>query len=79
MTLPKKKYVDVVTLIDKEGRLRPLIVCWEDHKYKIDQILSVRQTHSLAGGCGICYRCRFGEELRSLFWERDRWFVETGC
>ncbi|MCF0245265.1 MAG: hypothetical protein HUJ55_00365 [Ileibacterium sp.] len=72
-----KYYVDVVTLILKDGVLQPLAVVWMDRRYKVDKVLSVRETYSKAGGSGICYRCLFGGQERSLFWERNRWFLES--
>ena len=73
-----KYYVDVITMIDKSGRLRPLSVCWKDKVYKIDRILSMQEKLSLTGGCGICFECCFGKQVRNLYWEKDKWFLETG-
>ena len=50
---------------------------WENRTYKVDKILSVRETYSRAGGCGMRYECRFGSQVRRLFWEKDRWFLES--
>lgn len=73
-----KYYVDVVTMIYSDGSLQPLFVCWDHHKYKIEKVTSVRETFSKAGGCGIRYTCRmYGGEDRNLFWERNRWFLES--
>lgn len=72
-----KYYIDVITLISSEGSLQPLWVIWKDRRYRIEKITSVRETFSKAGGAGICYRCRFGDQDRNLFWERNRWFLES--
>lgn len=73
-----KKYVNVVTLIDKEGNLKPLILVWDDGtKYPIDKILDVRKAASQVGGCGIRYECRIANANRNLFYERNRWFLES--
>lgn len=72
-----KYYVDVITLIFSDGSIKPLFVLWEHHRYRIDQVLSVRETFSKAGGCGICYTCRMSGQERRLFWERNRWFLES--
>ncbi len=72
-----KYYVDVITLIGHDGKLRPLYICWDHHRYTVDKVLSVRETYSKAGGSGICYRCRMGSQERNLFWERNRWFLES--
>jgi hypothetical protein len=74
----RKQYVDVITHISKEGRIRPMAVIWDEIRYPVERILSIRETHSLAGGCGICYRCQFHGQIRLLYWERDRWFLELG-
>lgn len=72
-----KYYVDVIVRISRDGELKPLAMYWQQHRYKIDRICSVRETFSQAGGCGICYECQFGSQKRNLFWERDRWFIES--
>lgn len=72
-----KYYVDVITMIFQDGTLRPLFVQWEDHRYKVDKVISVREMFSKAGGCGICYLCRMQGQDRKLFWERNRWFLES--
>lgn len=73
-----KYYVDVVTLIFQDGSFKPLFVCWGQRRYRIDKVLTVRETYSKAGGCGICYTCRMNNgQQRNLFWERNRWFVES--
>ena len=72
-----KYYVDVVTMIFKDGLLQPMAVVWMDRRYKVDKVISVRETHSKAGGSGICYRCQFAGQERNLFWERNRWFLES--
>lgn len=72
-----KYYVDVITMIHKDGSLCPMIVNWKGRKFKVEKIQSVRETFSPAGGCGICYECRIAGEDRRLFWEQRRWFIES--
>lgn len=72
-----KTYVDVVTYIARDGRLRPLMICFEKERFRIDRILSVNRRFAPDGGCGICYTCRIRGQLRFLYWERDKWFVEN--
>lgn len=72
-----KYYVDVDTLIRADGSMRPLKVYWQNRRFLIDRVISVRETFSRAGGSGICYLCRFGNQERKLFWERNRWFLES--
>ncbi|MEF9962085.1 MAG: hypothetical protein RR863_03285 [Erysipelotrichaceae bacterium] len=73
-----KRYIPVVTLIGTKGELRPLFIIW-DHgvKFPIDKILEVRNCASLVGGCGILYRCRIQGKERNLFYEKNRWFIES--
>lgn len=73
-----KRYVDVITLIDKLGKIKPLILVWDNGvQYPIDRILEVRNAMSEVGGCGVLYRCRIQNEERRLFYERNRWFIES--
>lgn len=72
-----KQYVDVITLIASDGRVRPLILCWQGRHWQIERILSVREVYAPQGGCGLRYLCQIQGQQRSLWWERDRWFVQT--
>ena len=36
-----KKYVDVIAMHRKSGKMMPMYICWEDgRKYKVDQVLN---------------------------------------
>lgn len=73
-----KKYIDVIALMDKDGRIKPLMIVWENGvKYSIDRILEIRNAMSDVGGCGVLYRCRIQNQERRLFYERNRWFIES--
>lgn len=73
-----KKYVKVIALCDEEGHQTPLFIVWSNgHKYEIDKILETRQAASDVGGCGILYRCRINNKERNLFYEVNRWFIES--
>lgn len=73
-----KRYIDVVTMINKSGELTPLMLVWDNGvKYKIDKVVEVRNAASQVGGCGILYRCQVGGVERNLFFERNRWFIES--
>lgn len=76
-----KRYVEVVVLTGKQGELRPLYMIWESHgvktKYKIDKIYEIRKAASQVGGCGVLYSCRIDGKDRRLFYEKDRWFIES--
>lgn len=73
-----KKYIDVIAFMDKDGRIKPLMIVWENGvKYSIDRILEIRNAMSDVGGCGVLYRCRIQNQERRLFYERNRWFIES--
>ena len=73
-----KKYIDVITLIGKDGKLRPLKIIWDQENcYPIDHIYSVKNGTSVVGGCGLRYECSICGNRRLLFYERDRWFMES--
>lgn len=73
-----KVYVAVSARFDKDGRILPMSITWEDgREYEIDRVLDVRRAASLkAGGAGIRYSVRIGRTETYLFLEEDRWFVE---
>ncbi len=73
-----KRYVEVVTLIGKQGEVRPLFLIWDNGiKYPVDKIIEVRNAASQVGGCGLLFRCMIGGQIRNLFFERNRWFIES--
>ncbi len=76
-----KRYIPVFTLIGKEGEITPVAIVWEDYQgrktYKIDKIENIRQTSSQVGGCGLLYECKILGKRRKLFYERNRWFIES--
>lgn len=72
-----KYYVDVETMIRADGSLDPVAMFWKGHRYEVDKVIKIRETFCKAGGCGVRYTCRFGSDERNLFWERNRWFLES--
>ena len=77
--MSKKAYVDVLVHYTKEGQLKPLVIIWANGvKYSIDKITQVtRAASTLAGGTGIRYTCYIQGQMRYLFLEEDRWFIES--
>lgn len=72
-----KRYVEVVAHFSTVGEIRPLSLTFEDQKWAIDHIYTVKQSASQrAGACGICYDCRIGDRRHRLFLEESRWFLE---
>lgn len=73
-----KRYVDVVVLNTKLAKLTPLFIVWDNNnKYPIDKILQIKKAHSSVGGGGIMYLCLIQNQRRKLYYERDRWFIES--
>lgn len=73
-----KRYVNVIAEADKLGNLTPIYLRWEDNQlFKIDKIIEVRQSVSRVGGNGILYRVRIQNRERRLFYEINRWFIES--
>lgn len=74
-----KRYVKVISLNRYDGTLIPLYIIWDDGtRYKIDKITRiVNQKASEVGGVGKFYEIRIGRHIRHLFYERNRWFVES--
>lgn len=61
----REKYVPVIVRFEAEGRLRPLMVEFdESHRYSADRILDVRRVACEGiGGVGDRYTCRIqGQE-----------------
>jgi len=82
-----KVYVDVSTLFDKDGRMMPKYLIWEDGKrYEIDRVTDMRPAPARkAGGYGDWYTIRVNGSERYLFFEHNtavddpapgKWFVE---
>lgn len=72
----EKKYVPVVVRFEEDGKMRPIIIEFEDHKYRIDAILDVRRAACQSvGGVGDRYTCRIDGKESYLWFEKGRWFV----
>lgn len=76
--MSEKKFVDVTAYYDCDGNISPLVIHWEDGgEYEIDKIIDVRNAASLKhGGAGIRYTCRIHGQMRYLFLDDNRWFIE---
>ena len=77
MEARQKKYVPVVVRFDENGRLRPLVIEFDEgHRYAIDRIVDVRRAACQSvGGVGDRYTCRIGGRESYLWLENGRWFV----
>ena len=75
----RKQYVPVVVRFDTEGKLRPLVIEFdEEHKYPVDKVLDVRGAAcQRVGGVGDRYTCRINGRVTYLWMEKGVWFVEA--
>ena len=75
----KKKYVPVVVRFDTNGKLRPLVVEFdEEHRYSVDKVLDIRRAACQSvGGVGDRYTCRINGQVTYLRFEKGSWFVEA--
>ncbi len=76
--MSEKKFVDVTAYYDCDGNISPLVIHWDNGaEYEIDKIVDVRNAASLkSGGAGIRYTCRIRGQMRYLFLDDNRWFIE---
>lgn len=76
-----KRYIPVVVYTDQDGHLTPMSIVWEDKSvktvYKIDRITDKRNAYSVVGGCGLLYECMIQGKKRNLFYEKNKWFIES--
>ena len=83
-----KVYVEVCAVFDDKGQVTPVWLKWLNGKvYQIDKVLDRRKSASLkAGGTGIRYTIKIGNQTRYLFCEGQniwnehnfcKWFLET--
>ena len=75
----RKQYVPVVVRFDTEGKLRPLVIEFdEEHKYPVDKVLDVRRAAcQRVGGVGDRYTCRINGRVTYLWMEKGVWLVEA--
>lgn len=76
-----KRYVDVVAMITKEGKMIPMYLFWDDRgsriRFQIDRITDVKKASSVVGGSGILYKIMIRGQSHNLYYERKRWFIES--
>ena len=74
-----KVFVPVTAKFDADGKVIPLDMTWIDGRvYEIDRVLDVRRAASLrGGGLGMRYRCRIGGKETFMWYDDNRWFVES--
>jgi len=71
-----RKYVPVTLRVNEEGKIRPLEIEFEEHKYPVDAVLEVcRAACESAGGVGQRYKCRIRGKETYIWHEKGRWFI----
>ena len=75
----EKRYVPVVVRFETTGKLRPLVVEFdEEHQYVVDKVLDVRRAAcQRVGGVGDRYTCLIRGKETYLWLEKGVWFVEA--
>lgn len=73
----EKKYEPVVVRFDQTGKMRPLVIEFEEgQRYPVDRIVDVRRAACQSvGGIGDRYTCRIKGQESYLWFEKGRWFV----
>lgn len=73
-----RRYVEVVSDTDEDGRVTPLEIVWRDGtRYAIDRVVSSQRAHARrVGGTGVRYVIRVRGRETCLWYEGPRWFVE---
>lgn len=75
---PDKHYTEVKAIFDKEGKITPITMTYNEEEFEIDRITDVRPAASLkSGGAGIRYTCFVEGKQTYLFLEDTRWFFEN--
>ena len=75
----QKIYVDVIIFNSKDGQVKPMAIVWTNGvKYTIDKVSQITKAAStIAGGCGIRYTCYIQGQMRYIYLEDKRWFIES--
>lgn len=72
-----KIFVEVMAIMHKDGRLKPIEFLFEGRKIKIDRVLDVLpMAATKAGGSGSRYTCLAGGRQFHLYFDTVRWYLE---
>lgn len=76
MEIRDRKFVPVTARFDAEGKLRPLMIEFDEGLYEVDKILDVRRAAcQSAGGVGIRYTCRIRGQEAEVWFDGKQWWV----
>ena len=69
-----KKFVPVIAKFEKDGKIIPMKILWEDgREFDIDFIFDIRHRSSLkVGGQGIRYLCRIKNKDVYVYYEKPK-------
>jgi hypothetical protein len=72
-----KLYIDVIAHFKTDGSVLPIYLYYDGNYYKIDHIKHITPAASLkSGGMGLRYTCNILGQVRYLFLEDTKWFIE---
>lgn len=79
MEMAEKVYVRILAEFRTDGSVLPRKLVWnDDKKYEIDRVIDTApRAAKKVGGHGIRYKCRIRGQIRYIFRQGDRWFVEA--
>ncbi len=74
-----KKYIKMIVVFLPDGTILPRAVVWDSGEvYEIRRVCETRSVSSLSAcGSSIRYTCLIHGQIRDLFLEGSRWFVDT--
>lgn len=89
VALHEKRYVDVIARWRDDGRIIPLVVCWDDGRtFQVDRLVGKPVSDMPPGSPGrtLRYTVMIGSKCTHLYLEQDeagskassRWYVESG-
>ncbi|MEE1045488.1 MAG: hypothetical protein U0L51_08395 [Olegusella sp.] len=75
----EKRYVEVLAVTDREGKVTPLRVVWHDgRRFDITDVTACDRAYSKAAHQFVTrYTIRIHDHPTYLFYEGPRWFVEA--
>ena len=75
----EKRYVEVVAVTDREGKVTPLRIVWQDGRvFDITDVTACDRAYSKAAHQYVTrYTSRVRDHPTYLFYEGPRWFVEA--
>lgn len=74
-----KYYVDVATMIFRDGQIEPLWVVWCDRRFRVDKVISVRETYSKAGAVESAIDAASGKVSEVFSGKETAGFLNRKC